>query len=145
MADRKPLVLISGQFQELSGSDTIPASSISGLPGSGGMGWTEVTGTSQSMAVDNGYIANNAALVTLSLPTTAAVGKVVAVTGKGAGGWKISQAAGQQIHFGDLSSVAGTGGYLASTQRRDCVELICVVADTEWQVKSAVGNMVLNQ
>lgn len=110
----------------------------------GGMTWTEVTGTSQAMAVDNGYIANNAALVTLTLPATAAVGKVVSVVGKGAGGWRIAQNTGQQIHFGDLSSVAGTGGYINSGHRRDCIEVICVVADTEWVVRHAIGNMVIN-
>lgn len=32
------------------------------------------------MSVNNGYIANNASLVTLTLPTTAAVGDIVEVT-----------------------------------------------------------------
>jgi hypothetical protein len=107
----------------------------------GGISWTEVTGTSQSAAVDNGYIANNASLVTITLPTTAAVGKIVEAVGKGAGGWKIAQNASEIIHYGDISSTTGTGGSLASTHRRDCVRLICTVADTEWTVMSSQGTL----
>ena len=40
------------------------------ITGSGsGFAWTEVTGTSSSMSINNGYIANNAGLVTLTLPS----------------------------------------------------------------------------
>lgn len=104
-----------------------------------GMSWSEVTGTTQSMAVLTGYIANNAGLVTLTLPATAVVGDVVRVSGKGAGGWLIAQNASGQIHFGSSSTTAGVGGSLASTHRRDAVELLCVVANNEWLVLSSVG------
>lgn len=128
----------AGQFLQTNGSGVMtwanPAS---------GLSWTEVTGTSQSMAVDTGYLANNAALVTLTLPTTAAVGKVVRVSGVGAGGWKIAQNASEIIHFGNTDTTTGTGGYLQSTHRRDAVELVCVVADTEWNVISSVGNITV--
>ena len=59
------------------------AGSITISGSGGGYSWTEVTGTSQAMAVNNGYIANNAGLVTLTLPATAAVGDTVIVQGKG--------------------------------------------------------------
>ena len=58
----------------------------------GGLTWTVVTGTTQAAAVNNGYIANNAGLVTVTLPATSAVGDTVAVTGiNNATGWKIAQ------------------------------------------------------
>jgi hypothetical protein len=57
--------------------------------------WNNVTGTSQSAAINNGYIANNASLVTVTLPATAPVGSLVAVAGAGAGGWKLAQNSGQ--------------------------------------------------
>lgn len=110
----------------------------------GGITWNEITGTSQTASVDNGYIANNAGLVTVTIPTTAAVGSVVRVAGVGAGGWKIAQNASEIIHFGNLASTTGTGGYIASTNRYDAVELVCVVADTEWAVISSVGNITVN-
>jgi hypothetical protein len=95
------------------------------------------------MSVNNGYIANNAALVTLTLPDTAAVGDVVRVTGKGAGGWRIAQNAGETIYFGTSTTTTGAGGSLDSTQQRDTVELVCITADTEWNVLSSVGNITV--
>lgn len=108
---------------------------------SGGMSWTTVTGTSQAAAVNTGYITNNASLVTVTLPTTAAVGDTVAIAGQGAGGWKLAQNASEVIYFGNATTTTGTGGYLASTHRRDSVVLVCITADTEWEVYSSVGSI----
>lgn len=108
-----------------------------------GFSWNEETGTSATMAVNNGYIANNAALVTLTLPSTASVGDVVRVTGKGAGGWRIAQNAGQTIYFGLLSTTTGAGGRLDSTEDRDTVEMVCITADDDWNVISSVGNITV--
>lgn len=109
-----------------------------------GDNWTVVTGTSQSAAVNNGYIANNAGLVTVTLPTTAAVGTIQEVTGiNNATGWKIAQNASQQIFFGSASTTSGTGGSLASTATRDSVKLVCVVANLTWNVISSIGNITV--
>jgi len=102
--------------------------------GGGGYTWTEVTGTSQTMAANNGYITNNPALVTLTLPTTAALGTTLSIAGKGAGGWKIAQNAGQEIFFGSSATTIGATGYLQSTQQFDSIELLCITADTQWTV-----------
>ena len=106
------------------------------------MTWTEVTGTSQSMAVNNGYIANNAALVTFTLPATASVGDIIAVSGSGAGGWKIAQNASQKIIWnaggtaGVNETTTGTGGHIDSSGRYDVIYLQCIVTDTTWKVLS---------
>ncbi len=109
----------------------------------GAMTWTEVTGTSQAAAVGNGYITNNVALVTVTLPSTAAVGQRVAIVGKGAGLWKLAQNSGQTIHFGSTDSTIGTGGYLAATVRYDCLEVICITANTDWVVRDSVGSITI--
>lgn len=120
-----------------SGSITINASG-------GGLTWTVVTGTTQAAAVNNGYIANNAGLVTVTLPATSAVGDTVAVTGiNNATGWKVAQNAGNQIFFGTSSTTAGTGGSLASTNTRDTVYLICMTANATWNVVGSVGNITV--
>jgi hypothetical protein len=111
--------------------------------GGGGITWNEVTGTTQSAAADNGYIVNNSSLVTITLPETCAVGKVVRVAGKGAGGWKIAQNAGQQIHFGDQNTTSGTAGYLAAQTQYDSIELLCITANTTFNVISVVGNITV--
>lgn len=108
-----------------------------------GMSWNEVLTPTQAMVVNNGYIANNAGVVTLTLPAVAAFGDVVQVGGKGAGGWSIAQNAGQTIHFGSLDTTTGAGGSLSSILRYDAVELICITANTDWLVLSGLGNLTV--
>lgn len=107
----------------------------------GGLAWSEITGTSETAAVNTGYIANNAGLVTITLPATAAVGSVVRIAGKGAGLWRVAQNSGQTINFGSLATTAGTGGYLEATNRYDAVEILCITANTTWVIVSSVGNI----
>jgi hypothetical protein len=106
--------------------------------------WNEVTGTTQAIAVNNGYILNNASQVEATLPSTASVGDVVRVIGLGAGGWKIKQNASQYIRWDESSvTTTGTGGYLESTDDHDAVELICTVTNNGWGVLSSKGNLTI--
>lgn len=128
-----------------------PGISIANGPGAitisgtgSGIGWTEVTGTTQAMAADNGYVANNGALVVFTLPATAAFGTVINLVGKGAGGWQIDQNASQNIQVGSVSSTVGAGGSVASTNRYDSIELLCTTANTTWTVLGGPqGNLTI--
>lgn len=118
-----------------------PGISIANGPGAitisgtgSGIGWTEVTGTTQAMTADNGYVANNGAVVVFTLPATAAFGTVLNVVGKGSGGWRVDQNSGQNIRVGSVSSTVGAGGSVASTNRYDSFELLCTTANTTWTV-----------
>lgn len=116
----------------------------SGLPAwasQSALSWSVVNGASQAAAINSGYIVNSATLSTITLPATAAIGSIIKIVGVGAGGWRVAQAAGQQIHFGNISNTAGTGGQLNSTHQRDCIRMCCIVADTTWQVTSSIGNI----
>jgi hypothetical protein len=107
--------------------------------------WTVVTGTTQAMAVNSGYISNNAGLVTLTLPSTAAVGSIIQMQGLGAGGWQIAQNSSQLIHIGSQVTTTGVSGFLASTNQYDSLTLLCVVANTTWTVLGgAQGNITYN-
>lgn len=97
-----------------------------------GITWNNVTGTSASMAVNNGYVSSNASQVQLTLPVTAAIGDCVSIRGSFAGGWKIVQNASQIIHVGSVASTTGVGGAVESANRYDCVDLTCVVTNNEW-------------
>lgn len=119
-------------------SDTITFNSIGG-----GVTWVNVSATTQAMAINTGYVADNGALVTLTLPSTAAFGSVIALVGKGAGGWRIAQNAGQQIICGQNSTTSGAGGSVSSTNRRDTIYLICTSADTEFTRINFSGNLTL--
>lgn len=110
----------------------------------GGLTWTVVTGTSQAGVASNGYIANNAGQVVVTLPATSAVGDTIAVTGiNNATGWKVAQNAGNQIFFGNVSTTAGTGGSLASAATRDVVYLVCTSTNANWQVVTSIGNITV--
>jgi len=105
--------------------------------------WSEQTGGAQAMLPDNGYILNNAGLVTATLPATAAIGTIMRIVGKGAGGWAVAQRAGQTIHFGNTDTTPGAGGSLASTNRYDCVSMVCITADTDFVILSSIGNITI--
>lgn len=111
--------------------------------GGTGLTWNTVTGTTQAAAISNGYITNNASLVTVTLPSTAAVGSVIELTGQGGGGWKLAQPASVLVNFGSASTTTGTGGSIASTNQFDSVRIVCIVANTTWNVLSAQGNLTI--
>jgi len=123
-------------------SVTNAANSIT-IAATGGVSTVEVTGTTQAMAVNTDYIANNAALVTLTLPATAALGTEMSVLYKGAGGWLVAQNAGQTIRFGTSTTTAGVGGSLASSAAGDCIKFKCITADTLFEVFSSQGNITV--
>jgi hypothetical protein len=110
--------------------------------GGGGITWTATT-VDATMSVDNGYLANKGTLLTMTLPTTSAVGKTIRIAGMNAGLWKIAQAASQYIKFGNQSTTVGTGGYLASTLTYDSLEMVCIEADLGWTVISSIGNITI--
>lgn len=104
--------------------------------------WVNVTGTTQTIAVSTGYTASNASAVAFSLPAVAAYGTVFEVaTGTTAGGWTITQAAGQSIIYGNLTTTVGTGGSLASTMPGDHVRILTLVANTTFQVLDDRGQI----
>lgn len=106
--------------------------------------WAVETTTSRTLVANDAIITNNAALVTLTLPTTCAVGSEFYVVGLGAGGWKIAQNASQLIHLGNQVTTTGTGGSLASTNQYDSVSLVCVVANTTFvQINGPQGNITV--
>ena len=105
---------------------------------------TAVTATTANLSNNTRVIADNASLVTLTLPASATseVGiSEIQVIGRGAGGWRIAQNASQQIIFGASTTTAGVTGHLSSAHRRDCVTLKYVATNT-WQVISHVGTPV---
>ena len=103
----------------------------------GGIGWVNATGPSQQMANNTAYVADNAGLLTFTLPLVAGFGTVIGVVGLGAGGWKIAQNAGQNIQVGMTSTTVGVGGSVASSNFSDTIDLVCVVPNTTWTLVGA--------
>jgi hypothetical protein len=102
-----------------------------------------VIAADQTAVINRGYFTNKSTRLIVTLPTTAAVGSVLRVSGMTAGGWRIAQNAGEVIHFGKTDTTVGVTGYIESTLARDSVELICCVTDNEWNVVSSIGNITI--
>lgn len=113
-------------------SITNGAGSITIASSTSGMTWTTVSGTTQSAAVNNGYITNNAGAVTVTLPTTFAIGDTIEVKGLGAGGWVMAAGTATTIRIG--SSVTSSAGSLTSANQYDTVRVTGLVANTTWSV-----------
>jgi len=107
------------------------------------MVWTNVTGTSQAMSPNNGYVTNNVGLVTLSLPATCNFGSEIQVNGNEVGGWQITQGAGQQIFYESASTTIGVTGTVSSTNARACVTLRCILQDQGFLIESTTGAITL--
>lgn len=98
--------------------------------GAASFSWSTISGTSQSAAVQTGYIPTNAGLTTITLPTTFAVGDRISVQGQGSGGWTINAGASRTVQVG--SSATSSGGTVSSTNRYDSINLIGIVANSTW-------------
>jgi hypothetical protein len=119
-------------------SVTNGAASIT-IASTGGVGaWSGIAGTTQTAAVNSGYVIQNASATTVTLPTTAALGSIVQVQGLGAGGWVLAAGAGQTIQLG--ASATSTAGSLTSANRYDVVEVVCIVANLTWSVSFALSS-----
>lgn len=125
--------------QVLTATSSTAATWQSNMPG---ITWSAIT-TSGTASINTGSITNSGSLITVTLPSTAAVGSVVEVAGLGTGGWKVAQAVSVQINFGSTVTTVGTGGSLASTNQWDAVRLLCVTANTGWSVLSSTGNLTV--
>ena len=113
------------------------------IDSSGGFTWVEVTGTSVGLLANTGYILNNVGLVTATLPALCEIGDTFQIVGKGAGGWRVAQNAGDTIHFGNQDTTTGVVGMLDSTNQYDCIEFVCTVVDLDWTVVDSVGNITV--
>jgi len=112
---------------------------------SGQITWNNVTSASATMAPRNGYAANRATQVSLSLPLAGGTqfGNTISVMAVGAGGFRITQNAGQSIIVGIDQSTVGVGGYIEATTPTDAITLVCGPDDLTWRALSSFGNLTV--
>ncbi len=153
-----PQMLVNGQL--LIGSTAAPHIRVATLSSTGGtilitngagsinlesvavgFSWTDVTGTTQALAINHGYVTDNGSNVTYTLPATAALGDEIKIVGK-LGLTIVAQNANQQILMSSASSTVGVTGSITGTNVGDCVDLICITsgASTVWRSANFVGN-----
>lgn len=109
------------------------------LPSLALFNWVDVAGTMQIGVINTGYIISNASQTIIDVPLVFPQGAVIAVCGKGAGGWILDFPGGQTCHFGNQTT-SGAGA-LVSTNQWDTVYVVCVTANTTFNVLFATGNL----
>lgn len=107
-----------------------------------GIAWEEISDATKTMEVDKGYICNRGGGVTFTLPAVAAQGDRIRIAGK-SGIWVIAQPVGVTVHYGVNDTTTGVGGSLTASHARNCVELLCETANTDWVVLSGIGNLLV--
>lgn len=122
-------------------------SGYSGQNGSasgGGITWAETSAPSVQLNENEGWIPNRPTPITFNMPVAAEVGSVVAIAGKGAGGWRIQMNEGQQTFSSNFGSTMPDGG-IDSSNQYDCAELICITdGGAEWVLRNYSGNLTFS-
>jgi hypothetical protein len=122
---------------KVSTSDSAGIASWATLAG-GGLTWDKADNQfNQDLLVNYGYVVVYEQ--DLYLPATAAVGSRIAVVGHNVK-WRIVQAAGQKIYYGETSTPTGVTGALISQNVSDSVVLLCVVVNTTWRAYFSSGS-----
>lgn len=111
---------------------------------SGGFSWTDVTGATQTLAAQNGYVTDRGGGVTYTLPASGTLGDTIKIVGK-LGIAVITPNANQQILNGSTSGTVGVTGTATANNVGDCIELICITAgaSTVWRANAVIGTWTL--
>lgn len=102
----------------------------------------KVTANTQ-MIEDRNYITDGATKLEITLPAEMALGSVFTITDVNEG-FTLLQNAGQTINFGNKSTTTGVDGNIDTIQPNSSITIMCVTADTEFNVISSVGNFRLD-
>lgn len=103
-------------------------------------------GAPQTLVSNQGYICTSSGsfgTLMLLLPPVSSLGDIIEITLDGAGGFTVTQGAGQSIRIGNQITTAGTSGSLMSTQQGDTLRMVCQIANLKWNVLSSMGNPIV--
>ena len=127
-------VRVDGITVIINGSNQLEA--VSGLK------W--VIQSSNTMAVKGMGYFTNGANVQIQLPSASVIGDTFHVYNYNGGGFTITQGAGQFIQVGEGVTTTGAGGIIVYTDRGDAIQLVCSVANTQWEAVTFDGNLLFN-
>lgn len=106
--------------------------------------WTDVTGATVALAVNNGYTLDRATSVTATLPASAAYGSIIEIVCINTGLGTIAQNASQTIWFStQTKTTTGVGGSLTFTTQYGSIRLLCTTANTDFTVLSSSGSFTI--
>lgn len=104
--------------------------------GSGPLSWTVVTGNT-SMNVNSYYLVNAASRISMSMPSTCAVGDVLKLVSVGSSGYQVSIPSGVFIQQGAVTVDSSSNYYVDSNG--GTVDLVCTTANSTWTQQNAAG------
>ena len=106
--------------------------------------WTDVTGASVALAVNNGYTLDRASAVTATLPATAVYGSIIEICAINTGLGVIAQNAGQTIWFSTQThTTTGATGTVTFTSQYGSIKLLCTTANTDFTVLRSSGSFTI--
>lgn len=101
--------------------------------------WTDVAASPITAAAGNGYIADTAGTLDITLPLAPPIGSIVAVQGI-LGLWTLNAGTAQVINVGNMPT--SSGGSVTSTNQWDAIEVIYVAASI-WATRSSIGGFTI--
>jgi len=128
---------VSGNLSTGTGPTTFTIST----EGMANYSFVDETTTSRTLTPFQCMVADNAGVVTGTIPASSNFGDVFEIVGKGTGGWKLQANAGQTINLG--SSPTTVAGSLASTNQYDAIQVVCVTSNTTFVARSVIGNITV--
>jgi hypothetical protein len=103
--------------------------------------WVPIS-TSGPVIFNTAYITtNDISRVVFDLPNVCSVGDYFRIAGYGLAGWEINAPPGISIIYGDQETT--NGGTLSSINPHDCIELVCVAANSKFEELSSQGNITV--
>lgn len=105
-----------------------------------GMTWVTVSGTSQAMASNKGYITTNVSLTTLTMPPSPNPGDPISIVDSNAGGWILSLTGSQTVQISGTTQVT-SGGLKLKGLSNSYANLLCLSANKA--ILKSRGNTIL--
>ncbi len=120
---------------------------VTGTPGSNlleigvsGSSWVQIS-NDDVLTTNTSYICvSPGGVLLLQLPGVSSQGDIIRIVLAGATGFKLTQDAGQSITYGSITTTVGTGGSITSIGTGNTLSMVCIIANTKWQVMATIGN-----
>lgn len=110
----------------------------------GGTSWKVINAPQVMVAGEGYFVDTSGGPITLTLPPTAVLGDHFKIYNLSAANQvTIAQNAGQQIRIASAATTAGAGGTLGTTAAGDSLEIVCSVANNNFNVVSLIGNITV--
>lgn len=125
-------------------SITNAAGSVTIASSGGGTTWKLISANQTLVAGESYLVDTSGGAITLALPAIAVIGDYFRVYNlSGANQVTISQGAGQQVRIASSLTTLGAGGSLTTSSAGDSLEIVCSIANNNFNVVSLIGNITV--